>query len=101
VSCRGLDDPRDFADVFNGVFKQDESHEGVIVIILFEGLCDMVLQLLIRHQIVTPVSGNARDEVAEYQVLGVARLEVALEVKFAETLFQEVEHQLLVLEQVI
>jgi hypothetical protein len=28
-------------------------------------------------------------------------LEVALEVKFAETLFQEVEHQLLVLEQVL
>lgn len=88
MTGRGLDNTGDLADVFDGIFEEHQAHVGVIVVVLLQGILDVMFQFIIGHQVVETLTADSLGEVTEDEVFGVLGLEVALEVELGEALLQ-------------
>lgn len=49
MSGGGLDNSGDLADVFDGVFEENQSHEGVVVVVLLKGVLNVQVEFVVWH----------------------------------------------------
>lgn len=70
--------------MLHGVFKENQVHDGIDVIVLLEGFLNVISELVIGHDIIESLTVDSARKIREDQVLRIGGREILGELEFGE-----------------